>query len=107
MVLYSALSILLDLTAATLWVVKKTANGIYYLVYGEDDEEEEPREIHLETTMEILKNQNKKIIHLQNTVIELTKYIVDNKVESDIDIILENPDNNIGSDFIDLKKDIV
>tara|TARA_Y100000590_G_C15707487_1_gene1009156 strand:+ start:2173 stop:2466 length:294 start_codon:yes stop_codon:yes gene_type:complete len=97
MVLYTAISILLDLTAATFWVIKKAANGVYYIVYGESEEEE----IVIEDTISLLKKQNKKIANLQHTVIELTKYIVNNKLETNTN------DENIGIDFIDLKGEIV
>ena len=94
MVLYSAASILIDITAASLWIVKKTVSSIYYLIYGKP----EVKKITLNDRVNVLEEQNKKIINLEFKIIELTQYIINNKVH-----IEENKQEDIGSDFIDLK----
>jgi len=94
MVLYSAASILIDITAASFWIVKKTFSSIYYLIYGKP----EVKKITLTNTLNILEKQNEKIGNLEFKIIELTKYIINNKVH-----IEENNQDDISSDFIDLK----
>ena len=94
MVLFFAFSILLDITAASLWIVKKTATSIYYLIYGKP----EVKKITLTDTLNILEEQNKKIGNLEFKIIELTQYIINNKVHLE-----EDKQEDIDSDFIDLK----